>query len=74
MTAEADAEALSGALAEITAIAEKVRKAQLEVQRLIAERNVAMRTGVDLYHLSYRQVGRASGLTIGRVHGILAND
>jgi DNA-directed RNA polymerase specialized sigma24 family protein len=69
-----DVRAVSEAAAEITAIAERVREAQLEVQRLIGERNEAIKTAVDLYHLSYRQVARAAGLTLGRVHGILAND
>jgi hypothetical protein len=60
--------------AEIVETSEKVREAQLEVERLIALRNDAIRAGIDLYHLSYRQAARASGLSSGRIHGILANE
>lgn len=59
---------------DIVDASEKVREAQLELERLINLRNDAIRSGIDLYHLSYRQAGRASGLSSGRIHGILANE
>lgn len=57
----------------IAEASERVREAQLEVEQLIERRNDAIKSGVDLYHFSYRQAARASGLTTGRIHGILAN-
>lgn len=58
---------------KIVKASEDVRESQLETERLIEIRNEAIREGVDLYLLSYRQAGRASGLSSGRIHGILAN-
>lgn len=66
--------AFSDGWKDIVEASEKVREAQLELERLINLRNDAIRSGIDLYHLSYRQAGRASGLSSGRIHGILANE
>ena len=63
----------SPAWQRIQEISDKVREAQLEVERLIIERNEAIKEAIDLYRFSYRQAARASGLTTGRIHGILAN-
>jgi len=74
MTAELPATgAYSEGWQKILDAGEKVRAAQMVVEKLIEERNAAIREGVDLYQLSYRQAARASGLSSGRIHGILAN-
>ena len=64
----------SDALRHVTELAEAVRTAELEITRCIDERDAAIREAIDLYLLSHRQVARAAGLSLGRIHGILAND
>jgi hypothetical protein len=61
-------------LRHVTELAEDVRGAGLEVTRRIDERDAAIREAIDLYLVSHRQVARAAGLSLGRIHGILAND
>lgn len=61
-------------LAKVTELAERIREHALEERKLVDERNAAIRQAIDLYRCSQRQVARASGLSIGRIHGILAND
>jgi hypothetical protein len=61
-------------LRRVTVLAESVREAELEVRRRIDERDAAIREAIDLYLVSHRQVARAAGLSLGRIHGILAND
>ncbi len=61
-------------LAAVTKAAEAVRSAELELRATIDERDRLIREAIDLYLVSHRQVARAAGLSLGRVHGILAND
>lgn len=61
-------------LRRVTELAEAVRVAGLDVRKRIDERDAAVREAIDFYLVSHRQVARAAGLSLGRIHGILAND
>lgn len=63
-----------GALTRITAASEQIRHHALEQRKLIDVRDDFIRQAIDLYGCSYRQVARASSLSLGRITGIMAND
>jgi hypothetical protein len=62
------------ALVRIYRLAEEVRKVTLAQREAVDRRNEAIKDAVDRYQCSQRQVARASGLSLGRICGVLAND
>lgn len=74
-TSEASVEAgAPEALRRVTEISERLRSHAIAQREIVDERNAAIREAIDLYQCSHRQVARAAGLTLGRIHGVLAND
>jgi hypothetical protein len=61
-------------LEAIRAVSEEIRRASLQMVELVDRRNALIHEAIDLYRCSQRQVARASALSVGRVHGILARD
>jgi len=55
-------------------ISERLRRHALEQRALVDERNELVLEAIDRYRCSHRQVARATGLSVARVHGILARD
>jgi hypothetical protein len=60
------------ALLLIWEAAEEVREAQAAVTAKVNDRNALIVEAVDRFGVSHRQVARAAGLTVGRIHDVLA--